>query len=83
MLAVRARENDEQEQNDGLQKETLAANIASTMGVIESNAVEVDGTSPGIASLACQIVSSESEITDAAAVRERRRRIPAHPKLNC
>ena len=52
------------------------------MGVIESNAVEVDGTSPGIASLACQIVSSESEITDTAAVRERRRRIPANPKLN-
>ena len=71
----------EQAQNDGQQEETLTANIASTKAVIKNNATKVESTSSDTAR-ASQISSSDSELTAAIAVRDRRRRISAHLKLN-
>ena len=71
MLAVRAHNNDEQAQDDGHQEETpIAANSASGKAAVENNAIEVDGTSPDMAFLASEVVSSDSEFTCAVAVRE-------------
>ena len=71
----------EQAQNDGQQEETLTANIASTKSVIKNNATKVESTSSDTAR-ASHISSSDSELTAAIAVRERRRRTSAHLKLN-
>ena len=65
----RAHENDEQAQGDGIREEPLAASIASTKAAIESNAVGIEGTSLDMASLTCLIVLSDSEITNAVALR--------------
>ena len=59
--------------------ETLSSNIASMKATIEDEAAKVASTSANIASLASQIVSSESDLTEASAVRAKRRR-PGRPR---